>query len=292
MLTQVVPFPHVQDHIHRQPPLGHELAFGHDTRHLALDPQVGLDLLQVSGGHDLDLLGPVEDDPAVLAPGLHLGRAVNQNAGAGEVEDIVGVALEGIVAAGDPDQAAGLENRTHSYLVFGSDDDLGVTGFAAEIVIDGADEAAGLGVSDVFHLTAGDNVSFDLTVVLGIDLDRTVILMGGDLAGSLDAHTDIRTDIGMFDRVDVGKVDIVSGSNVAAGIEDVAEEGVNSRGLEGRGAAQGDHRGAGDIGHAQHGNVARTPVQLELIGIGEDQAAGLGHDPEIVEHRIIQLVVE
>ena len=284
--------PHVHDHVDRDPPLGHELALGRDAAQLALDPQVGLDLVEMGRGHDLDFLGAVKDDPAVLGPGLDLGRAVDQDACAGEVEDIALQALARIVAAGDLDQAARFQHRAYPDLVLGIEDDLGMGRVDPEVVIFRADEGAAPGVPDVLDLAAGNDVPLDLAVVLGIDLDRTVILVGRDLARGLDSDTDIRTDVRMLRRIDVCQHDIVFCRDIPAGIQDVAEQGMDADRLEGGRAAQGHDRTGIDITHAQHQHVARASVELELEGIGEHQVGTVVHDPEIVQHRIIERVVE
>ena len=292
VLAQVVALPHVQDNINRQPPLRHELAFGNDAGQLSFDPHFRLDLLHMSGGHHHDLVGTVENDLAVLAPGLDQRRAVDQDAGAGEIEDIAFFAFSGILATGHLDQAAGLDHGANARLVLGVDDDFRVSGFGPVIVVDRADIATGLGVALVLHLAAGNDVPFNLGVVFGIDLHRAVVVMGGYLTGAFDTHTDVGTDVGVFGSIDIGEHDIALGGNVATGIEYVSEQGVDRAGFIGGGAAYARHGSSLHIGHAQGHLVRGIGIHLEQVRIGELQVARRVDHPEVVEYGIVQLIVE
>ena len=211
-------------HVHRQISAPDELAFRHDPGHVALHPVVRLYLLEMGGGEHIDLIRAVHDDPAVLSPCLHKCRAVNEDAAVREIEDIIGIALERVIPSGQPDLSACLDGGAYADLMLSSDIDLGMRSIRPEIIIYGADVSSGLRIPDILHLAAGNDMTFDLCVIFGIHRYQTVILVCGDLAGTLDAHPDIRTGIGVFCCIHVLQVDLVLCCNISASDQDFTEE--------------------------------------------------------------------
>ena len=156
-----------------------------------------------------------------------LRRAIDQDAGAGEVEDVVRIALERVVPAGQLDSPAGFDQGADADLMLRRDVDFGGSRCGPEIMVHGADVAAGLRVTDILDLAAGDQMALDLRVAPRVDLDDAAVFVRRELAAALDADADVGAGVRAFRRRNVPQVDPVLGRDVPARHQHLAEEGVD-----------------------------------------------------------------